>query len=165
MEGTPVYTHLERTSQPMIRLASNDRTRWINAPCPCGRTYPRLPDGIYGRYDDVFIIRGNNLYPGAIEDALRGVEGFGGEFQVIISRQDTMDELLIRAEYIPVESDEDSVNALQTVMLEKIRGRLGLRPILELVPQGTLPRTEFKARRVIDDRDVYRTSLAKQNDR
>ena len=145
----------------MIRLASNDRTRWINAPCPCGRTYPRLPDGIYGRYDDVFIIRGKNLYPSAIEDALRGVEGFGGEFQVVISRQDSMDELLIRAEYIPAENVEDSIDVLRTTMGEKIRARLGLRPILELVPQGTLPRTEFKARRVIDDRDVYRTSVVR----
>jgi len=165
MEGTLVYTHLERTSQPMIRLASNDRTRWNNEPCPCGRTYPRLPDGIYGRYDDVFIIRGKNLYPSAIEDALRGVEGFGGEFQVIISRQDSMDELLIKAEYVPAQSDQDSFDALKTLMWERIRTRLGLRPILELVPQGSLPRTEFKARRVIDDRDVYRTSLGKLNNR
>ncbi|MFI5375437.1 MAG: phenylacetate--CoA ligase family protein [Candidatus Rokuibacteriota bacterium] len=48
-EGTPVYTHLERTSQPMIRLVSDDRARWVDTPCPCGRTYPRLPDGLYGR--------------------------------------------------------------------------------------------------------------------
>ena len=149
----------------MIRLASNDRTRWSNSPCPCGRTYPRLPDGIYGRYDDVFIIRGKNLYPSAIEDALRGVEGFGGEFQVVISRQETMDELLIRAEYVPSKSGQDSIDALKIIMWERIRARLGVRPILELVPQGSLPRTEFKARRVIDDRDVYRTSLGKLNNR
>jgi phenylacetate-CoA ligase len=165
MEGTLVYTHLERTSQPMIRLASNDRTRWSNEPCPCGRTYPRLPAGIYGRYDDVFIIRGKNLYPSAIEDALRGVEGFGGEFQVIISRQDSMDELLIKAEYVPVQSDHDSFDALKTLMWERIRAQIGLRPILELVPQGSLPRTEFKACRVIDDREVYRTSLGRLNNR
>src|SRR6266571_4970769 len=89
------------------------------------------------------------------------VERFGGEFQVVISRQDSMDELLIRAEYIPAEKVEDSIDVLRTTMGEKIRARLGLRPILELVPQGTLPRTEFKARRVIDDRDVYRTSVVR----
>ena len=98
-EGTAVYTHLERTSQPMIRLVSNDRTRWVNTPCPCGRTYPRLPDGLYGRYDDMFIVRGENIYPSAIEEALRSVDGFGGEFRVIVSRQDQMDELHIQAEY------------------------------------------------------------------
>ena len=47
--GTPVYTHLERTSQPMIRLVSGDLTLWSNEPNPCGRTYPRLPNGIFGR--------------------------------------------------------------------------------------------------------------------
>jgi phenylacetate-CoA ligase len=98
-EGTPVYTHLERTSQPMIRLVSGDLTRWTDAPCLCGRTYPRLPDGLYGRIDDMFIVRGENIYPSAIEDTLRAIEGFGGEFRVIVSRKDAMDELLVRAEY------------------------------------------------------------------
>ena len=53
-EGTPVYTHLERTSQPMIRLESGDLARWESGPSPCGRTYPCLPRGIYGRIDDMF---------------------------------------------------------------------------------------------------------------
>ena len=155
-EGTPVYTHLERTSQPMIRLASNDQTRWINSSCPCGRTYPRLPDGIYGRYDDMFIIRGENVYPAAIEDTLRAIEGFGGEFQVIVSRQDIMDELLIQAEYAPSHSTDDRLLTLRTLMEERLRARLGVRPILQLVHQGTLPRTEFKSRHIIDSRDLYR---------
>src|SRR2546426_2368096 len=97
-EGTPVYTHLERTSQPMIRLVSGDLTRWTDEPCPCGRTYPRLPDGLYGRIDDMFIVRGENIYPSAIEDTLRAIDGFGGEFRVIVSRREAMDEFLIRAE-------------------------------------------------------------------
>jgi phenylacetate-CoA ligase len=109
----------------------------------------------------VFIIRGKNLYPSAVEDALRSVEGFGGEFQVIVSREETMDEVLIRAEYVPAESGPDSIDALKAVMLERIRARLGVRATLELVQQGTLPRTEFKSRRIVDDRNLYRTSLAK----
>jgi phenylacetate-CoA ligase len=160
-EGTPVYTHLERTSQPMIRLASNDRTRWVNSPCPCGRTYPRLPDGIYGRYDDMFVIRGENVYPSAIEATLRGIDGFGGEFQVIISREDNMDELLVQAEYAPSHGNRTLIDALRETMLERLRARLGVRPVLELVPPNSLPRTEFKARRVIDNRELYRESLGK----
>src|SRR5437763_4432422 len=97
-EGTPVYTHLERTSQPMIRLVSGDLASWTNDPCPCGRTYPRLPKGIYGRIDDMFIVRGENIYPSAIEEVLRALPGFGGEFRVIISRTQAMDELLVRVE-------------------------------------------------------------------
>jgi phenylacetate-CoA ligase len=154
-EGTPVYTHLERTSQPMIRLVSGDLTRWTDEPCPCGRTYPRLPLGLYGRIDDMVIVRGENVYPSAIEDALRAIDGFGGEFRVIISRRETMDELLIRAEYAATHAAGDARAALQATMRERLRARLGVTPIVELVEPGSLPRSEFKARRVVDDRDLY----------
>jgi phenylacetate-CoA ligase len=164
-EGTPIYTHLERTSQPMIRLLSGDRTRWTDEPCSCGRTYPRLPAGIYGRFDDMLVVRGENVYPSGIEDALRAVPGFGGEFRVIVSRRDTMDELLVRAEYTPEHDPPDRRQALQRAMRDRLRARIGIHPVVELVPQGTLPRTEFKARRVVDDRDLYREALADQGGR
>ena len=154
-EGTPVYTHLERTSQPMIRLVSGDRARWVDEPCPCGRTYPRLPQGLYGRIDDMFIVRGENIYPSAIEDVLRGIDGFGGEFRVIVSRRETMDELLVRAEYQAGHGDSTRRAQLAATMKERLRARLGVTPVVELVAPGELPRTEFKARRVIDDRDLY----------
>ncbi|HEX5815385.1 MAG TPA: AMP-binding protein [Methylomirabilota bacterium] len=154
-EGTPVYTHLERTSQPMIRLVSGDRARWTDEACPCGRTYPRLPQGLYGRIDDMFIVRGENIYPSAIEDVLRAIEGFGGEFRVIVSRRETMDELLVRAECAPSHAGEPGRAALAATMRERLRARLGVTPLIELVAPGELPRTEFKARRVIDDRDLY----------
>lgn len=153
-EGTLVYTHLERTSQPMIRLVSNDRARWVSDPCPCGRTYPRLPDGIYGRYDDMFTVRGANIYPSTIEDELRRIDGFGGEFQILVSRRDHMDELLIRAEHSL--SGNVSGLALLTTMRERLHTRLGVRPLIEIVPFGQLPRTELKANRIIDDRNLYR---------
>jgi phenylacetate-CoA ligase len=158
-EGTPIYTHLERTSQPMIRLVSGDLTRWTDEPCPCGRTYPRLPAGIYGRIDDMFIVRGENIYPSAIEDTLRAIDGFGGEFRVIISRRQTMDELLVRAEYTAAWSEPAAQDRLRTTMRERLRANLGVHPIVDLVAEGTLPRTEFKARRVVDDRDLYNGSL------
>src|SRR6059036_830266 len=158
-EGTPIYTHLERTSQPMIRLASGDRARWTDEPCPCGRTYPRLPDGLYGRIDDMIIVRGENIYPSAIEDTLRAIEGFGGEFRVIVSRRETMDELLVRAEAAAHVTDAPALEALRVRMRERLRARLGVHPIVEIVAQGTMSRTEFKARRVIDDRDLYRRAL------
>lgn len=154
-EGTPVYTHLERTSQPMIRLVSGDRARWVSEPCPCGRTYPRLPYGLYGRLDDMFIVRGENIYPSVIEDTLRGIDGFGGEFRVIISRREAMDDLLIQVEYAP--SHDAQRGGLAATMRERLRARLGVHPRIELLPQDSLPRTEFKARRVLDDRDLYRS--------
>lgn len=158
-EGTPVYTHLERTSQPMIRLVSGDLARWTDEPCACGRTYPRLPEGLYGRLDDMFIVRGENVYPSAIEDVLRSIEGFGGEFSVIVSRRETMDELLIQAEFAGTHAAAEVRERLRATMVERLRARLGVRPVVALVPQGQLPRTEFKARRVIDDRDLYQRGL------
>jgi phenylacetate-CoA ligase len=141
----------------MIRLVSGDLARWTDEPCPCGRTYPRLPDGLYGRIDDMFIVRGENVYPSAIEDVLRAITGFGGEFRVIVSRREAMDELLVRAEYLPGHADPDAQARLRATMAERLRARLGVHTVVELVPAGTLERTEFKARRVIDDRDLYHT--------
>jgi phenylacetate-CoA ligase len=158
-EGTPVYTHLERTSQPMIRLVSGDLARWTDEPCACARTYPRLPEGLYGRIDDMFIVRGENIYPSAIEDVLRAIDGFGGEFSVIVSRREAMDELLIRAEFATTHAAADVRERLRATMVERLRARLGVRPRVELVAQGQIPRTEFKARRVIDDRDLYKRGL------
>src|SRR3989442_15677593 len=159
-EGTPVYTPLERPSQPMIRLVSGDLARWTDEPCPCGRTYPRLPDGLYGRIDDMFIVRGENIYPSAIEDTLRALEGFGGEFRVIVSRREAMDELLIRVEYAASHADPARQAKLSATATARLRVRLGVHPVVELRPEGTLPRTEFKACPVIDDREPSRRTLS-----
>jgi phenylacetate-CoA ligase len=150
-EGTPVYTHLARTSQPMIRLLSNDLARWTDEPCPCGRTYPRLPFGIYGRADDVIIIRGAKVYPNAIEDTLRAIEGCGAEFRVIVSRVHSLDEMRVEVECDDA-SNPASGRQMQHLIADRLRARLGVRIQVELLPPGTLPATEFKARRVIDQR-------------
>ena len=152
-EGATVYTHLERTSQPMIRFWSGDISQWTNEPCPCGRTYPRLPKGIYGRADDMFVIRGENVYPSAIEDVIRSIEGMGDEFRIIITREKTMDELIVQAEPAPG-VDKALVPQLKQKLEAELRAK-GLRTIVEMLEPGTLERTEFKARRVIDKRQLY----------
>ena len=167
-EGTPVYTHLERTSQPMVRLVSGDLTRWVDEPCDCGRTYPRLPWGIYGRIDDMFIVRGENIYPGAIEDTLRTIEGFGGEFQVVVTRERAMDELVVRVEYSAEVARQGEVapgvlDRLREEVATRLRGVIGIRPVVRLEPPGALPRTEFKARRVIDNRRLYEEVLQERH--
>jgi phenylacetate-CoA ligase len=160
-EGTPVYTHLERTSQPMIRLVSGDLTTWTDEPCPCGRTYPRLPRGIYGRIDDQFTVRGENVLPSAIEAVLLATPGYGGEYRIIVSRQQTMDELVVQTE-VDAETDAnaDLLEAFRSRLGRELRATLGLRTTIRIERPGTLPRTEFKARRVIDDRDLYQESTS-----
>ena len=161
--GTPVYTHLERTSQPMIRLASGDLTLWENGPTPCGRTYPRLPQGIFGRIDDMFTIRGENVYPSEVDAVLNALDGYGGEHRIVITREGTMDELVIRIEIAPDRHAQgaDAQTALRDEASRRLQKMLGLRSKLEIVAPGTFPRTDFKARRVVDDRDVFRDMNAR----
>ena len=83
-----------------------------------------------------------------------------GEFRIIVSRRETMDELLVRAEYTTDYEPGDRRDALRATMRERLRARIGIHPVVDLVPQGTLPRSEFKARRVVDDRDLYREALS-----
>src|SRR5579862_3590596 len=157
--GTPVYTHLERTSQPMIRLCSGDLSLWIDEPNPCGRTYPRLPHGIFGRIDDMFTIRGENVYPSEIDAALNQIQGYGGEHQIVITREAAMDELLLRVEMDPASGG--GIGPFRDEVCRRLLKLLGLRVKAEIVTKGTLPRTDFKARRVLDDRAAFRNMQAK----
>ncbi|MBA3902351.1 MAG: phenylacetate--CoA ligase [Rhodocyclaceae bacterium] len=156
--GTPVYTHLERTSQPMIRLASGDLTLWANDPNPCGRTYPRLPQGIFGRIDDMFTIRGENVYPSEIDAVLNQVADYGGEHRIVISREGTMDELVVRVEARgeAYKRGDDTIRGMRQEVAQRLQKVLGIRAKVEIVAPDTFPRTDFKARRVIDDREVFR---------
>jgi phenylacetate-CoA ligase len=72
----------------MIRLLSGDLTLWTNDREPeCGRTYPRLPQGIFGRIDDMVTVRGENVYPSEIDAALNQMPGYGGEHRIVVSRE------------------------------------------------------------------------------
>ena len=156
--GTPVYTHLERTSQPMIRLVSGDLTLWEDGPTPCGRTYPRLPQGIFGRIDDMFTIRGENVYPSEVDAVVNQLPGYGGEHRIVITRDGAMDELLVRVEIAADRAARGAAahDALRDEAVRRLQRMLGLRSKIEIVVPGTFPRTDFKARRVIDDREVFR---------
>jgi phenylacetate-CoA ligase len=153
-EGTPVYTTLERTSQPMIRLLSNDLTRWEAPDAARGRTYPFLPKGIYGRIDDMFQIRGENVQPNAIDEVVMSAEGYGGEHRIIISREAAMDELLVQVEF-----DAALTTVSEDVWVKRVgedlRTVLGVGAKVVTVAPATFERTDFKARRVIDDRNLF----------
>jgi phenylacetate-CoA ligase len=140
--GVPVYTHLERTSQPMIRLFSGDLTRVTSASCPCGRTYRRLPEGIYGRVDQMLVVRGVNVYPHLIENAIGGVPGIGSEYRIVVDRPHELDDLIVE-----VESADASVAASVS---ERVKASAGITPIVKVHRPNTLPTTEFKSARVTD---------------
>jgi phenylacetate-CoA ligase len=146
--GTPVYTQLERRAQPMIRLVSGDLAEWTDAPCPCGRTYPRFPRGIIGRIDDMLVVRGENIYPSAIEDVLHTFDELGTEFEIVITRPQALDELTVVAE-LAAPCDEDDLRAR---VVARMKRQIGIRPAIEFAPAGSLRRTDLKSRRVRDER-------------
>ncbi|MBW9265182.1 MAG: AMP-binding protein [Candidatus Thiodiazotropha sp. (ex. Lucinisca nassula)] len=146
--GAVVYTHLWRKSQPMIRYFPGDETLMTDEPCACGRTYPRMPHGIIGRLDDMIIVRGVKFYPGDVEELLRGLDGMGTEFRIILERQGELDQVRIEAECdTTVDSDLFRAKAEH-----KLQSGLGMRVTVMPKEQGYFPLTQFKARRVIDRR-------------
>jgi phenylacetate-CoA ligase len=159
--GTPIHTNLERNSQPMIRLVSGDLTHWTDGKDnPCGRTYPRLPDGIYGRIDDMFKVRGKKVYPSTINGVLNDIKGYGGEHRIIISRDRTMDELVIRMdarEELFVQ--EEKREALRKKAEEKLGAVIGVKARVEIVASDAMSRTNFKANRIINDHNLFKSLI------
>ena len=105
----------------------------------------------------MFTIRGENVYPSEIDAALNELGHYGGEHRIVISREAAMDELLLRVE---VDADaharRDAVVEFRAQVEAKLLKVLGLRTAVEVVEPGSIPRTDFKARRVIDDRAIFR---------
>ena len=100
---------------------------------------------------------GENVLPSAIEAVLLATPGYGGEYRIIVSREQAMDELVVQTEVDAETHDSpDRLEAFITQLGRDLRTTLGLRTTIRLEPPGSLPRTEFKARRVIDDRNLYR---------
>ena len=154
--GAVVYTHLWRESQPMIRFWSGDETYMVHDwPTSCGRTYPRLPEGVLGRLDDMLVIRGANIYPSAVETVLRRVSELGAEFEIIVDRKGAMDEMSVRVELTGDAArglSEESRMQVARRAGEELKRELNVRVPVELLEPGTLPPTVFKARRVVDRR-------------
>ena len=142
--GELVLTPLRRTGFPVLRYRTGDVVVNSRDRCPAGHEDRWLPGGIVGRTDDMAIIRGMNVYPSAIEEAVRSVNG-SGEFRITFySEPSGMDEIKLE-----VELDEGGgARRLQDTM----RQQLGLRVRVVPVAPGVLPRPNGKARRVVDER-------------
>ena len=155
--GNLVYTHLRRQSQPMIRFAVNDRSLMTSDPCSCGRTYPRLPQGLIGRADDMLVIRGANIFPSAVEHALRNVDGLGVEFRIRVSSNGRLDEITVEGEIDPEFSrTEQALADLRRRAAAELKYRCLIRIPVKLVESGTFERVTGKARRVIDQREMVK---------
>jgi phenylacetate-CoA ligase len=106
----------------------------------------------------MFTIRGENIYPSEIDAALNQLTNYGGEHRIVISRDAAMDELLLKfeADEATQRAGAGATAAFRDEVARKLQTVLGIRTRVEIVGPHTLTRTDFKARRVIDDREVFR---------
>ncbi|HOG17321.1 MAG: Phenylacetate-coenzyme A ligase [Syntrophaceae bacterium PtaU1.Bin231] len=149
--GEMVYTTLRKEGAPLIRYRSRDLTRLIPGACPCGSLLPRH-DRILGRSDDMFIVRGVNIYPSHIDEILSREEGIGSEYQIHLDRHgDGKDYMIVRVERM--EGGEPGADGTLAARIERdIRKETLVSPQVEIVAYQSLPRTERKSRRVFDHR-------------
>jgi len=149
--GEMVFTTLRKEGAPLIRYRSRDLTRMIPDNCPCGCLLPRH-DKILGRSDDMFIVRGVNVYPGQIDEVLSGIKGAGSEYQVHIEhRSDGRDYMTIKVER-EENIHESGDRVLADNISKKLRDRLMVSAAVDIMPYGNLPRSEKKTKRVFDAR-------------
>ena len=151
--GLSVITNLFSDSSPQIRFLVGDYTTLAYEPCDCGRTHVRALGGFSGRADDMLNIRGVTLFPSAIEDVVRGREELGDEFQILLTTKNGMDELQLIVEAVPAVPAPE-YDTLAARVADAFRARLEVRPSVNVVPPNTLPKTEFKSKRVRDERAV-----------
>jgi phenylacetate-CoA ligase len=153
-EGELVLTTLTKQAMPMIRYRTRDITRIEPEPCPCGRTLRRIAR-IARRSDDMFIIRGVNVFPSQIEAALLEVEGTLPHYQIVLTRHKGLDAIEVRVE-VTSEVFSDEVRALESLQARLVAGlehTLGIRVEVRLVGPRTIARSEGKAQRVLDRRE------------
>jgi phenylacetate-CoA ligase len=142
-KGELIITNLGRICSPLIRYKTGDLVQLRRQPCPCGRPFVMLEGGVLGRADDMIIVRGVNVFPSAVENVLREFSAIE-EFRVEIFEKEAMQELKLTLE---PRSDQNTPADLAEQVGRRMRERIGLRPQVELVGQGALPRFELKAKR------------------
>ena len=139
--GELVVTTLGRWGSPLLRYRTGDLVRIDPKPCPCGRTFMRLQDGILGRTDDMIHVRGNNVYPAALEGVIRRFEV--AEYRISVDSSATLTELRIEIEPAP-----DHDHGLAERIKRAIQDELLFRAEVSLTPPGSLPRFDMKANRI-----------------
>jgi phenylacetate-CoA ligase len=155
-DGMLVVTTLTKRATPFLRYATKDIVTLTHEPCPaCGRTSPRI-SRIKGRTDDMLIIRGINVFPSQIEAVLMGIEETLPHYQILVTREEALDELEVQVEVNEqCFSDEiRGLEALEKKIRKEIESVLAIAVRVKLVEPKTITRSEGKAKRVVDMRKM-----------
>jgi len=154
--GELVFTALTKEAIPLLRYRTGDISALNHEVCQCGRTIVRM-ERVSGRTDDMIIVRGVNVFPSQIESVLLEIEGLEPQYLIIVDRQKrSLDDLEVWVEASPeVFSDEvRRLEMLQQRVQQDLESVLGIRATVRLVEPNTIARSEGKAQRVIDRREI-----------
>jgi phenylacetate-CoA ligase len=147
--GLTVCTSLNSESSPQLRFLVGDYTTFDESPCGCGRTHVRALGAFTGRADDLIVLRGVKMFPAEVEQAVRAVAGVGDEFEIVLTtRDDGLDVMTVRVEH----AAHATPAAIADHVAGELRSRCEVRAAVEILAPNTLPKTEFKAKRVRDER-------------
>src|SRR5512133_3189678 len=147
--GELVMTTLDRQAMPVIRYRTRDLTRFLPGECKCGRTHRRL-DRIAGRSDDMFIMKGCNIFPMQVEGVLMKLPEVGDDYRILLETMDEVDEMIVEVEVKKewFKGDLAFLDRLQKHITHLIRDEVLIRPLIKLVEPGSIPKAEGKAVRV-----------------
>ena len=151
--GKMIITAFDRLAQPCIRFDAKDVIEWAADPCPCGRSFRLIKGGVLGRTDDITKVKGVLLAPAAIEEVVRGIDGLGDEFEVLVDKVGDGDRIRLKVELVP--GRESQKDELVLELVDQLRLKTNLRYELEIHAYGTLPRYEVKAKRFKDLRKKH----------
>jgi phenylacetate-CoA ligase len=150
--GELVLTTLTKQAMPVLRYRTGDVTRFVDEPCPCGRTHRRIAR-LSGRTDDMLVIRGVNVFPSAIEAVVLEDPALAGQYQIWVDRRGTMAELTVKTE-LASPQDVPLRHEVEHRLRERLAERLRIRVEVECGDPGSIPRSEVgKAKRVFDVTD------------
>ncbi|AFA47430.1 phenylacetate--CoA ligase family protein [Acetobacterium woodii] len=145
--GELVITTFKKEGAPLLRYRTHDITRFLPGPCPCGSVHPRH-DRIVGRTDDMVKVKGVNIYPGQIDEVLKTVAGVSSEYHVTVAHQDGKDCVRLAFEIL----NNVDKQAVEAEVQRQFKSRVGLNIIPTASPMGSLPRSEKKSVRIVDQR-------------
>lgn len=150
-EGELVFTTLTKMGMPMLRYRTRDISRLVTEPCRCGRTHARMMR-VSGRSDDMLIIRGVNVFPSQIEYAVMCFPELAAQYLIVVDRPGALDSFVVKVELCEKAAcnPQLDVAGLKREIASKIQVVTGISAEIEIVKPGELPRTEGKAKRVMD---------------
>lgn len=154
-KGELVFTSITKEAFPLLRYRTRDICILSREKCPCGRTHVKMTKPM-GRSDDMLIVKGVNVFPSQIETVLLN-KGYAANYQIVVDRVNNSDTIEVQVEMTP-EMFSDSLSQMaerEKELIGALKAMLGIYAKVKLVAPKTIARSEGKAKRVIDKRNLY----------